>query len=472
MVLVSGVFAGTEQQKTQQQAYQQGQQQAIQLAKASHLIGISVRNPQGEELGEIKEIVLNRPRTDITYAALSFGGFAGFGEKMLAIPWEAFEYHSGQTQEAHQQHQQMTGQQRQQMTEQQREHEGMHEGMQNAYLVLNVQKDQLQKAPGFSEDNWPDQASAHWQYLVSQRQQQRTWTPQQREQMTEQHRQQMSEQRQQAPQRSEREKQVFKSRKLSNLHGYEVRMKEQKQLGKIKEIAIETQFGQPVFAMISIQEQEKSAVVPWSALQIQPQEQYAWLDAPEVTVMTFAFVPGQEPNLQDREYARRVYVAFNQEPQWEVLGFVSPEQQWQQQQFQQLGQQYREEELQYDAQREQTMQGKIISLDQLQSRTGKFHLIGQLQTRQGRVILVDFGPYQLLQQHGMELSLNDSVQVTGSLVSLRGRDVLISRSIQKHAEIRNRQGEIQWQQQQMQQQREQQMHEQQQREQQQRQYQY
>lgn len=60
-----------------------------QLLKVSKLIGYSVKNTQGEELGEIEELVIDPQDGRITYAVLSSGGFLGVGGKHFAIPWES-----------------------------------------------------------------------------------------------------------------------------------------------------------------------------------------------------------------------------------------------------------------------------------------------------------------------------------------------------------------------------------------------
>jgi sporulation protein YlmC with PRC-barrel domain len=58
--------------------------------KASKLIGTEVQNEQGENLGEIKDIVINFDNGAVSYAVLSAGGVLGVGEKLLAVPLTAF----------------------------------------------------------------------------------------------------------------------------------------------------------------------------------------------------------------------------------------------------------------------------------------------------------------------------------------------------------------------------------------------
>ena len=58
------------------------------LMGADTLIGDDVYNHDDEQLGDIKEIMLDMRSGRIAYAVLSFGGVLGLGEKLFAVPWE------------------------------------------------------------------------------------------------------------------------------------------------------------------------------------------------------------------------------------------------------------------------------------------------------------------------------------------------------------------------------------------------
>ena len=57
--------------------------------KSSHIVGMRVENPQGENLGKIDSLVMDLKSGKIRYAAVSFGGFLGMGDKLFAVPWTA-----------------------------------------------------------------------------------------------------------------------------------------------------------------------------------------------------------------------------------------------------------------------------------------------------------------------------------------------------------------------------------------------
>ncbi len=98
------------------------------LMGADTLIGNDVYNKDGEDLGDIKEIMLDMHSGRVRYAVLSFGGFMGLGEKLFAVPWDALTLDT-----------------------------------ENKRFVLGVNRDQLNTAPGFDKKNWPDMADAEWE---------------------------------------------------------------------------------------------------------------------------------------------------------------------------------------------------------------------------------------------------------------------------------------------------------------------
>jgi sporulation protein YlmC with PRC-barrel domain len=97
------------------------------LMGADTLIGDSVVNAADEDLGDIKEIMLDMQTGQVAYAVLSFGGFMGMGDKLFAVPWQA-----------------------------------LHLDTVNKRFVLDIEKERLQNAPGFDKDAWPDMADAQW----------------------------------------------------------------------------------------------------------------------------------------------------------------------------------------------------------------------------------------------------------------------------------------------------------------------
>lgn len=98
---------------------------------AATLIGNDVYNAQEEDLGDIKEIMLDVRSGKVNYAVLSFGGFLGMGTKLFAVPWSALKLDPV-----------------------------------NERFVLDVDKERLKNAPGFDKDHWPDMADQSWRQEI------------------------------------------------------------------------------------------------------------------------------------------------------------------------------------------------------------------------------------------------------------------------------------------------------------------
>jgi len=109
--------------------------------RASKLIGMNVTNPAGEKLGSINDLVVDPKTGTIRYAALARGGFLGIGQKLVAVPWEAFEF---QTKEL---------EQRAFRGEDDADDTGV-VSEDRFSLILNIDAKTLEEHPGF-EDTWP-----------------------------------------------------------------------------------------------------------------------------------------------------------------------------------------------------------------------------------------------------------------------------------------------------------------------------
>ena len=85
------------------------------------VVGKKVVNLGGEDIGEIREVVIDSAAARITYAVMSFGGFLGLGDKLFAVPWVSLNYNRT-----------------------------------DDVYVIKANKELLKHAPGFDKDSWPD----------------------------------------------------------------------------------------------------------------------------------------------------------------------------------------------------------------------------------------------------------------------------------------------------------------------------
>lgn len=118
----------SQQQRNQQSTFQPGQVSDSQLKKsvtevnkASSFMGMAVKNLQNENLGKINDLVFDPTSGKISYAVVSIGGVLGVGDKLIAVPVTSLKPQPGQK-----------------------------------HLVLNMDKNQVQSAPGLAQNNWPD----------------------------------------------------------------------------------------------------------------------------------------------------------------------------------------------------------------------------------------------------------------------------------------------------------------------------
>lgn len=68
------------------------------MTKPHHLIasdrveGTVVRRPNGDKIGHIERLMIDKISGQVSYAILSFGGFLGMGTSLLPLPWARLTY--------------------------------------------------------------------------------------------------------------------------------------------------------------------------------------------------------------------------------------------------------------------------------------------------------------------------------------------------------------------------------------------
>jgi sporulation protein YlmC with PRC-barrel domain len=62
------------------------------LIAAEKVEGTDVYNLQGEKLGTVDDIMIDKVSGKAIYALMSFGGFLGIGEKYHPLPWSTLKY--------------------------------------------------------------------------------------------------------------------------------------------------------------------------------------------------------------------------------------------------------------------------------------------------------------------------------------------------------------------------------------------
>ena len=97
------------------------------VLSATTIIGDDIKNAAGEDLGKLEDIMLDVSDGRISYAVITFGGFLGMGNKLFAVPWSALVLNADEK-----------------------------------CFYLDIDKEQLENAPGFDKDHWPNMADHEW----------------------------------------------------------------------------------------------------------------------------------------------------------------------------------------------------------------------------------------------------------------------------------------------------------------------
>jgi hypothetical protein len=62
------------------------------LIESDRVEGTTVYDPQGNNIGSIKRLMIEKVSGKVAYAVLSFGGFLGMGADEHTIPWNKLDY--------------------------------------------------------------------------------------------------------------------------------------------------------------------------------------------------------------------------------------------------------------------------------------------------------------------------------------------------------------------------------------------
>jgi sporulation protein YlmC with PRC-barrel domain len=62
------------------------------LIASDLVLGTSVYDSQGNHIGQIEKLILEKRGGRVSYAVLSFGGFLGVGDDHYPLPWEKLDY--------------------------------------------------------------------------------------------------------------------------------------------------------------------------------------------------------------------------------------------------------------------------------------------------------------------------------------------------------------------------------------------
>jgi sporulation protein YlmC with PRC-barrel domain len=98
--------------------------------RVSELLDYTINNSQGENIGEVDDLIVGMNTGRASYAALSFGGFADIGDELYVVPLSALNFDTINREEG--------------------------------AFVFDIDEATLQNAPSLDANNWPDMTAPGW----------------------------------------------------------------------------------------------------------------------------------------------------------------------------------------------------------------------------------------------------------------------------------------------------------------------
>ncbi|MFN0059492.1 MAG: PRC-barrel domain-containing protein [Planctomycetota bacterium] len=243
--------------------------------KATDLMGAKVMNKADEKLGQIEDIIVDGDSGRILFGVLSFGGFLGVGDKLFALPWSALRL-SGD----------------------------------GKVFALDVDKETLKQAAGFDKTNWPNFADAQFaaanykQYKQKPYWESRTAGAEEK---------QLG--RTPANSRDRWNQEASTWLKASDLCCMTVRNEQDVELGKLEDLALDTESGRVLYGILS--HRGRLQAIPMPSLRSSSDTKHLVLNVNESQLAdSMSFTTDTWPNFRDEEWASRTYAHYRVAPYW------------------------------------------------------------------------------------------------------------------------------------------------------------
>jgi sporulation protein YlmC with PRC-barrel domain len=278
--------------------------------RLSQLIGRDVRDTKGEDLGDIKDLVIDLQSGQVKYAIVEFGGFMGVGEKLFAFPLSAFRQPGtdmpaarGPTADKRE----SAGTSGTAVDRDGRRHlpaTGMGLWSSRNELVLNTDKTRLEKAPGFEQDRWPDFGDVDFRSRID-----RYWGEASEEGQIskDQRADQMAQRdRTQADRGAQRDKEGAGTWRASELLDADVVAQDGQDIGEIEDLVVDAQGGALRYAVVEFEkgwfEADKLVSVPTNALSPRGEDELVFNGTKDQLAQAPAFDRDKWPDLNEPRY--------------------------------------------------------------------------------------------------------------------------------------------------------------------------
>ena len=375
------------------------------LQSAEDLIGMNVYNKQDQKLGNVEELVLDNNRKAVCYVVITSN------DTYYPVPWTAFD----------------TG---------------------TTTYILDISPANLHQAPTvsslqisqFSSEDLKNKTQDYYSNQIS---------AAQKKSMSEQAMKQMKEKA--GEMMNEGAKPALCE--ANQIIGEDVQDMQGKKLGELSDVVFDVREGNLAYGLVSfgglLGFREKTAAVPWDAIQMKPGQQIVRLNADESMLRDAVLPRGNLRSLSEPEFARQVHRDFGQEPYWEVFGFVAP-----------AGTEMMEMSIapwqadsvynkSFDTSTVETIQGTVRQVGSFTpEKDAAEGLKLKVETPDGKTVTVYAGPKKAYMMQKIRFQKGDQISITGSRTTVNQKNVIMASQIQKGTDtlrLRDAQGKPVWQ---------------------------
>lgn len=342
------------------------------LISAKTILGSEVRNPAGEKVGKLDQLMVSPEDGQVKFAILAIGGFLGINDKLFAVPWSSISVSTGEKSE----------------------------------LVLNMDKGILQEAPSFELETVPDLSSVDEGALLS----------------------------------------------AKTILGSNVINQSGEDVGEIEELMIDLrpEDGRVEYAVLAIGGflgiNEKLFAMPWQTLSFSTDEKSRLVlnldrellaKAPSYERGTF---PEDIPEwrTETEEFYRQhtspdSNIAQEHAPSDSEIILERTEALMNNLEGWQANSEYNRK---FDPNNIVTISGQVITEDRVTPIEGMSEGVQlSVRTDAGETVTVHLGPKSYLDKHRLSFMSKDSVEITGSRISLNGQPVIIATEVRKDDDV-------------------------------------
>lgn len=380
-----------------------------------------------QQVGTLHDIVVNTQTNEVEYGVINTDqGIMDFTGGLYAVPWSTFRFQSAGSSSTD-------------------SNTWGNDQAKQVRITAAIDSTRLEQAEGFDSGNWPTKPNSQWDHPNRQARSDNSQRDRSADRQTDQTRQANRLDTQAQGQGLEQSTHLYR---VSELTGSSVNNAQGEEVGTIDDIVISEQ-GRVAFAIInadSMLDGDKTmAAVPFSALRTTGKDQPLRLNTTKQQLQSKAFSQANGPDFNDSQWARGIYQDYGQEKDYVVLGYSAVNADGQDAWSKQSDYNAR-----YDRINTQTVSGEVKKVETIKpddkSREG---VCVSIEDAQGKTQKLHLGPQDYVKgQISLdELKNAENITATGSMVTINGEQVLLTREIQvdgRKISLRNESGEPMW----------------------------